>query len=77
MNLFRTPSGMSRRHFMGHMAGSAAVAGTAMSMTRTLHANAETLKRMQRLLLDWREETDDPYLDPGTLAKKHADVNAK
>lgn len=45
MRLFQTPTGMSRRHFMGHLAGSAAVAGTALSMTRSLHAASETLKR--------------------------------
>jgi N-sulfoglucosamine sulfohydrolase len=38
-------------------------------------ANAATLKRMQGLLLDWRKETRDPFLDPALLAKRHRDVN--
>jgi len=40
-------------------------------------AHAEALKRMQRLLFDWRKDTNDPFLDGATLAKKHADVNAR
>ncbi len=39
-------------------------------------AHAATLKRMQGLLLDWRKETQDPFLDPDLLAKRHRDVNA-
>jgi N-sulfoglucosamine sulfohydrolase len=38
-------------------------------------AHAGTLKRMQGLLLDWRKETQDPFLDPGLLAKRHREVN--
>jgi N-sulfoglucosamine sulfohydrolase len=38
-------------------------------------AHAATLKRMQGLLLDWRKETRDPFLDPALLAKRHRDVN--
>ena len=34
-----------------------------------------TLKRMQSLLLQWRQETNDPYLDSLTLAAKHREVN--
>lgn len=40
-------------------------------------AHAATLKRMQGLLLDWRKETQDPFLDPGVLGKRHAEVNAR
>ncbi len=40
-------------------------------------AHAATLRRMQGLLLDWRKETDDPFLDPAKLEKKHAEVNRK
>lgn len=40
-------------------------------------AHAETLKRMQGLLLDWRKETKDPFLDPSALEKMHAEVNGK
>ncbi len=38
-------------------------------------AHAATLKRLQGLLLDWRKETRDPFLDPGVLEKAHAEVN--
>ncbi|MCA9247989.1 MAG: DUF1501 domain-containing protein [Planctomycetales bacterium] len=42
---FRTPAGMNRRHFMKHMAGAAALAGPAMSLTNSFQAHADTLKR--------------------------------
>ncbi|MEM6798523.1 MAG: DUF1501 domain-containing protein [Planctomycetota bacterium] len=45
MQLFQTPFGMSRRHFMGHLAGSAAIAGTSMAMTRSVSAASETLRK--------------------------------
>ena len=35
----------------------------------------ETLRRMQDLLLDWRIETDDPFLDATELEAKHRAVN--
>ncbi len=38
-------------------------------------AHADTLKKMQGLLLQWRQETRDPYLDPAVLAEKDAEVN--
>lgn len=38
-------------------------------------AHAATLQRMQQLLRDWQTETNDPFLDPAALAKKHAEVN--
>ena len=38
-------------------------------------AHAGTLKRMQRLLHEWRKETAAPFLDPSLLAKRHRDVN--
>ena len=41
---FRTPTGMSRRHFMSHLAGASALTGTALAMGTTLQANATTLK---------------------------------
>jgi N-sulfoglucosamine sulfohydrolase len=40
-------------------------------------AHAETLKRMQGLLLEWRKETQDPFLNPEALAAKHAEVNSR
>lgn len=45
---FETPSGMSRRHFMSHMAGSAAMAASAASLGYTLRANADTLKKNKK-----------------------------
>ena len=51
---FLTPNGMTRRHFMGHMAGSAAVAGSALAMTRSLEAGASTIKRNNKsVILLW------------------------
>jgi N-sulfoglucosamine sulfohydrolase len=40
-------------------------------------AHAATLDRMKALLLEWRKETRDPYLDPAILAAKHAEVNSR
>src|SRR5688572_30553711 len=40
-----TPEGMSRRHFMKHLAGASAMAIPAMTMVNTLRANAADLKR--------------------------------
>jgi hypothetical protein len=45
MTLFRTPDGMNRRHFMQHLAGASAMAIPAMSLTNSLMANADELKR--------------------------------
>ena len=42
---FATPTGMSRRHFMAHMAGSAAAASAAMSFTHSLRAQSAALKK--------------------------------
>src|SRR5438876_7451914 len=42
---FATPSGMSRRHFMKHLAGASAMAGTALSFADTMWANAAELKK--------------------------------
>ncbi len=44
MNSLITPRGMNRRHFISHLAGSAALALPAFSLTRALTANAATLK---------------------------------
>ncbi|MFM7183134.1 MAG: sulfatase [Verrucomicrobiales bacterium] len=38
-------------------------------------AHAGTLKRMQGLLLEWRKETQDSFLDPALLEKRHREVN--
>ena len=45
MQRFITPCGMNRRHFLTHLAGSAALAAPAWAITRALTANAATLKR--------------------------------
>lgn len=45
---FQTPSGMNRRHFMRHVAGASALAGSAMAMGQTLAANSSTLKRNRK-----------------------------
>lgn len=53
MNL-RTPEGMNRRHFMRHLAGASALAGSAMAMGQTLRANATTLnKNRKAAILLW------------------------
>ena len=39
---------MSRRHFMSHMAGASAMAGTALAMGNTLCANSQTLKKNRK-----------------------------
>ncbi len=38
-------------------------------------AHADTLRRMQHHLVNWRQETNDPFLNSETLAAKHAEVN--
>ncbi len=45
MHVQRTPRGMTRRHFMEHVAGSAALAGSALALGHSLRANAAALKR--------------------------------
>ena len=42
---FTTPHGMSRRHFMQHLAGASALAGPALALTHSLRANAAELAR--------------------------------
>jgi hypothetical protein len=51
MNLssqFSTPSGMTRRHFAQHLAGSAAMASTALSFGTAMAANAEELRKNRK-----------------------------
>jgi uncharacterized protein (DUF1501 family) len=43
-----TPHGMSRRHFMRHLAGASAFAMPAFALTRTLRAHAKTLSRSHK-----------------------------
>lgn len=45
MNFCNVPSGMSRRHFIRHLAGASAFAGPAFALTRSLRANAKSLSK--------------------------------
>ena len=45
INNWQTPSGMSRRHFMQHLAGSSAVATASMTMGGAIKANADELRK--------------------------------
>jgi uncharacterized protein (DUF1501 family) len=45
---FATPHGMSRRHFMSHLAGASALALPAMQFTNALAANSEQLKKRHK-----------------------------
>jgi uncharacterized protein (DUF1501 family) len=42
---YRTPLGMTRRHFVQHLAGASALAGSALALGHSLRANAAELKR--------------------------------
>jgi uncharacterized protein (DUF1501 family) len=54
MNLSAIPSGMTRRHFMKHLAASGALAGPAISFTNALAANSEDLrKRHKAAIMLW------------------------
>lgn len=48
MSNLRTPTGMSRRHFMRHMAGASAMTGSALAMGHTLQAHAQELKKNRK-----------------------------
>ncbi|TWU39189.1 DUF1501 domain-containing protein [Novipirellula artificiosorum] len=49
MNRFwQTPSGMTRRHFMSHLAGSSAAYAASLSMGSSIYAHAEELKKKRR-----------------------------
>lgn len=49
MSIFsRVPDGMTRRHFMSHMAGAAALAGPATAFTNSLMANVTDLKKRHK-----------------------------
>ena len=45
---FRTPSGMSRRHFMKHLAGASAMTGSALALGHTLRSHANELKQNRK-----------------------------
>ncbi len=42
---WKTPTGMTRRHFMQHLAGSSAAATASMAMGNAIYANADELKK--------------------------------
>ena len=44
MSHFSTPYGLSRRHFLQHVAGASALAGPALALTQSLRASAAELK---------------------------------
>jgi uncharacterized protein (DUF1501 family) len=46
--LFGVPDGMSRRHFVSHLAGAAALASPATAFTNTLLANAADMKKRHK-----------------------------
>src|SRR5205807_1230890 len=48
MSFLRVPQGMTRRHFMTHVAGASAMVVPAMSFTNTLMANATDLRRRHK-----------------------------
>lgn len=49
-----TPHGMSRRHFMRHLAGASALVGPSFAFTRTMRANAQSLaKNHKSAILLW------------------------
>lgn len=66
-----TPQGMSRRHFVKHLAASSALVGPAMNFAGTIRANADDLKRRNKsAILLWMgggPSTIDLWdLKPGT-----------
>ncbi|MFP6671362.1 MAG: DUF1501 domain-containing protein, partial [Pirellulaceae bacterium] len=45
---FQVPQGMTRRHFMSHMAGASALTLPALSMGHALQLNAQDLKKRRK-----------------------------
>ena len=45
---WKTPNGMSRRHFMNHLAGSSAAASAALAMGGAIHANADQMRKSRK-----------------------------
>ncbi len=68
---YQTPSGMSRRHFMSHLAGASAFAASSLAMGQTIRANAARMSRDRKsAILLWMgggPSTIDLWdLKPGT-----------
>lgn len=51
MNHFLTPAGMTRRHFVSHMAGAAAFTLPALTLTKSLQAGAETMRKNHKSVI--------------------------
>src|SRR5438105_4616509 len=45
---FVTPSGMTRRHFLSHLAGASTMAGSALSLGHTLRTRAAEIKKNRK-----------------------------
>ncbi len=45
---WQTPTGMSRRHFMQHLAGSSAAVGASLTMGNAIYAHADELKKKRK-----------------------------
>ena len=43
-----TPRGMTRRHFLGHLAAASALAPSAAALAQSLRANSQSLKRRHK-----------------------------
>ncbi len=48
ISTWKTPGGMTRRHFMNHMAGSAAAASDLMTLGGAIQANADEMRRNRK-----------------------------
>ena len=62
ISTWKTPRGMSRRHFMNHLAGSSAAATAALSFGGAIQANADEMRRKPKVrdhALDGRWASDD------------------
>ena len=62
-----TPHGMSRRHFMRHLAGASALALPAFALTRTLRANADIAEPEPQVgdpAVDGRRAAHDRHVGP-------------
>ena len=46
--MFTTPHDMTRRHFMSHLAGAAALAAPATAFTNSILANASDMKKRHK-----------------------------
>src|SRR5437763_16889829 len=68
---FPTPAGMTRRHFLSHLAGASAMAGSALALGHSLRTHAAELKKNRKsailLWMDGGPSTIDIWdMKPGT-----------